>query len=116
MVPKLVVGRAFQIIGTGPNHLILTATRAVPGDPELHENMADFFLARERSADIFVGGRLIGAKSLAPGQWVGGKMESDHAKTLNPGDVLWVPAGHPQRVTPRRGKPFRYMVVKIAKK
>lgn len=114
-VANLPEGQAYNVMRKGPNYMLLTAVRGVPGKPELHEGMADLFIALEGGAEVRVGGRLVGGKTYAPGEWMDGRIEGGEIRRLGVGDILWVPAGLPHQVTPSGGKPFRYMVVKVAK-
>lgn len=93
-------GLGFGLIRTGDNYVVMTAVRAVPGNPELHEGMADLFIVQEGSADICVGGRLVDGKAAGPGEWMGGRVEGGKVTSVAAGDILWVPAGEPHQVTP----------------
>lgn len=114
MVATLKDGRAGMMIRQGGNYMIFTVVRAVPGDPELHEGMADLFMVQEGRANIRVGGKLVDGKLIGPGEWAGGRVDGGEVRHVTTGDMLWVPAGQPHQVTPSGGA-FRYIVVKIAK-
>jgi mannose-6-phosphate isomerase-like protein (cupin superfamily) len=98
----------------GPNYLVMNAIRVVPGVPERHEQMADLFIVQAGAADVLIGGELTGDKAITPGEHRGGSMTGGHVRHVAVGDLLWIPAGVPHKVTPTPGAPFRYLVVKIA--
>jgi mannose-6-phosphate isomerase-like protein (cupin superfamily) len=113
MVATLDDGRAAAVLRRGENYLVMTAVRAVPGEPEVHERMADLFIVQEGSAKVHLGGSLAGGRLVSPGEWVGGRISGGEVRPLGPGDLLWIPAGWPHQVTPEANRPFRYLVVKV---
>ena len=97
---------------TGPGVTLLAALRDGPGEVELHERMADQFVAQAGHATVRVGGTVAGNRQTGPGEFKGGAITGGHAYEMGPGDILWIPAGAPHQVTPRGGV-FRYLAFKF---
>ena len=113
LVADQATGVAFNVFRSGGNFMTLSVMRTAPAKPELHDSLADFFIVRQGTASVRVGGELIGAKSSSPGEWSGGEIKGGKLQKLAPGDVLWIPAGMPHQVLPDPGQSFRYLVVKV---
>ena len=96
--------------------------RDVSGRPELHEQVADIFVVQAGRAVIVSGGRVEGAELMEPGEWNGGQIVSDTARSgarpivrqpAGPGDVVVIPAGVPHQVEVPRGESVTYLVLKV---
>ncbi len=85
--------------------------REAPGMAEIHTLDTDIVYVLEGSAIIVTGGKVIGAKEIAPNEIRGSTIEGGTAQRLAKGDLFIVPNGVPhwfQDVQP----PLLYYVVK----
>lgn len=108
-------GLASQTFWNDDRHQFMTAARSAPGEAEWHERYADLFVVQSGTADVLLGGKVVGNRVTAPGERRGGEIVGGHVRRIGVGDVLWIPAGTPHKVVPLPDAPFRYVVVKIAK-
>ncbi len=97
------------------NHSVMLARREASGEAEIHEGMVDIFIVQSGEADLVVGGKILGAKTTAPGEQRGTGIAEGQKTHMEPGDVVHIPAGTPHQVLLRPGMRFAYLVVKIAK-
>ena len=100
-------------VRSGDRYEVMRSVRVQPGSPERHETVSDLFIVQEGTGDVRVGGALLGAKKIRPGEWYGGRIEGGEVHSLAPGDMLWIPANTPHQTTPTSGR-FAYVVVKMA--
>jgi len=101
-------------VRSGDSYEVMRTVRVQPGSPERHETVSDLFIVQEGTGDVRVGGEMVGAKRIKPGEWYGGRIEGGEVHSLGPGDMLWIPVGAPHQTTPTSGR-FAYVVVKMAK-
>ena len=101
-------------VRSGDSYEVMRSVRVQPGSPERHETVSDLFIVQEGTGDVRVGGALLGAKQIRPGEWYGGRIEGGEVHSLAPGDMLWIPANTPHQTTPSSGR-FAYVVVKMTK-
>ncbi len=107
--------KAAGTLATFSNHSVMLARREASGEAEIHEGMVDIFIVQSGEADLVVGGKVLGAKTTAPGEQRGTGIEGGQTSRLEPGDVVHIPAGAPHQVLLKPGTRFTYLVVKIAK-
>lgn len=67
----------------------------VVNEGEIHDNESDLWQCLEGSVTFVCGGVLESRKShpTKPGEWSGSGIGGGKEYTLNPGDILWIPAG-----------------------
>jgi quercetin dioxygenase-like cupin family protein len=90
---------------------VMTGHREKPGEVELHTYDTDFFYVVDGTATFVVGGKGIGMRQIAPGEFRGTSIEGGDAFHLKKGDVIIVPKGTPHQYTEVSGA-FDYFVVK----
>ena len=104
---------ASERLATFGNHLTMIARRDADGSAEIHENQVDFFFVQSGTATLVYGGEVPGAKTTAPHELRGAAVKGGQRKTLNPGDVVHIPAGVPHQLLVPAGKEFTYFVIKV---
>ena len=104
---------AFEQLASFGNHLTMLARREGDGSAEIHETQVDFFFVQSGTATLVYGGELPGAKTTAPGELRGPAVKGGERKTLNPGDVVHIPAKVPHQLLVPAGKEFTYFVIKV---
>lgn len=102
-----------QTIVTEGNHRFLVTHREAAGQSELHEKESDIVYAQNGSAKVVFGGKMIDAKTTAPGELRGSGIEGGQERLIEPGDVMVVPSKMPHQFFPQGNKPFNYFVVKV---
>jgi mannose-6-phosphate isomerase-like protein (cupin superfamily) len=78
---------------------VMAGHREKPGDVEFHTYDTDFFYVVDGTATFVVGGKGIGMKEIAPGEFRGTSIEGGEAFHLKKGDVIIVPKGTPHQYT-----------------
>lgn len=104
---------AFERLASFGNHLTMIARREADGSAEIHETQVDFFFVQSGTATLVYGGELPGAKTTAPGELRGPAVKGGERKTLNPGDVVHIPAKVPHQLLVPQGQEFTYFVIKV---
>jgi len=104
---------AFEPLAAFGNHLTMLARREADGTGEIHESQVDFFFVQSGTATLVYGGELPGARTTAPGELRGPAVKGGERKTLNPGDVVHIPAKVPHQLLVPAGKAFTYFVIKV---
>lgn len=94
------------------NHYTMVAHRQGNGSAELHETEADLFVVESGSARLIVGGKIVDPKTTAPNEVRGPSIEGGVEKTLEPGDIVHIPAKTPHQLL-LNGKEFTYFVMKV---
>jgi quercetin dioxygenase-like cupin family protein len=90
---------------------VMTGHCEKPGEAEFHTYDTDFFYVVDGTATYVVGGKGVGMKQIAPGEFRGTSIEGGEAFHLKKGDVIIVPKGTPHQYTEVNGS-FDYFVVK----
>lgn len=94
------------------NYWMLAGRRDKPGQSELHEKDTDVFYVLQGSATFVTGGKMLDAKTTAPGELRGSGIEGGEPRTLSKDDVIVIPAGTPHWFKEVQGT-FLYFVVKV---
>jgi mannose-6-phosphate isomerase-like protein (cupin superfamily) len=106
-------GSASETIGEFPQHKAMLSFRARSGEVEVHEEWADLFLVLAGAATMVVGGTVVGAHAIAPGETRGASIEGGMHQNLRGGDVVHVPAGTPHQFLLSGDKSVTSLVIKI---
>lgn len=109
-------GTASARLSEYPDHYTMIALRHKDGGAEIHENFADFFLVVQGHATLVTGGSVEGGKEVSPGEFRGGTLRNGTSMTLNPGDVVHIPATVPHQMLVPDGSTFIYFVIKVKEK
>jgi mannose-6-phosphate isomerase-like protein (cupin superfamily) len=88
--------------------------RDKPGQVEVHDKEMDVLYITDGTATFVTGGKIVGAKSSRPDQWLGTDITGGTTHKLVKGDVIVVPAGMPHWFKEVPG-PLSYYVVKVIK-
>jgi len=117
LAPKMNAGKvASTTLETYDRHLTMIAHREGPGESEIHEKMADFFIVQSGEATLVVGGKMRGSKSTGPGELRGPSIDGGTKHKLTTGDVVHIPANVPHQLLINDGKQFTYFVIKVESK
>jgi mannose-6-phosphate isomerase-like protein (cupin superfamily) len=106
-------GSASETIGEFPNHKAMLSFRARSGEVEVHAEWADLFVVLNGVATLVVGGTVIGARTVGPGETRGDAIEGGLHQNLKAGDVAHVPAGTPHQFLLAGDKTITSLVLKI---
>jgi mannose-6-phosphate isomerase-like protein (cupin superfamily) len=109
-------GTASAKLNEYPNHYTMIALRHKDGGAEIHANFADFFLVVQGQATLVTGGSVEGGKEVSSGEFRGGAVRNGTSMTLNPGDVVHIPATVPHQMLVPEGSTFIYFVIKVKEK
>jgi mannose-6-phosphate isomerase-like protein (cupin superfamily) len=90
---------------------VLASRRERPGQSEVHAGDTDIFVVIDGRATIVLGGSMIDAKEISPGELRGRGIRGGTEYLLEPGVVLTVPRNTPHWVR-ETGPGFRYYVIK----
>ena len=107
---------ASEQLGNQGNFTFMVARRDQHGEPEVHANWNDIFIAQDGEATLLYGGKVEGGRETQPGETRGGKIVGGAAQKLAAGDMAVIPAGMPHQTNVDAGKSFTYMVIKVEKK
>jgi mannose-6-phosphate isomerase-like protein (cupin superfamily) len=94
--------------------LVSGSHRDKPGQVEVHDKEMDVIYVTDGTATFVSGGKIVGAKSSRPDQWLGTDITGGTTQKLVKGDVIVVPAGTPHWFKEVPG-PISYYVVKVIK-
>jgi mannose-6-phosphate isomerase-like protein (cupin superfamily) len=108
-------GLVARLATADPSSRTLVVRRERSGETEVHDAMNDVIVAREGHATIVMGGKAEGGRQTGPGEWIGGRIVGGREYRLQPGDVLWIPAGTPHRMLIEPAGTFSYLAIKSAK-
>jgi mannose-6-phosphate isomerase-like protein (cupin superfamily) len=104
-------GETGSAIITNSEFKVMASRRDKPGQSEVHVTDTDIFVVVDGTATIVIGGRMVDAKEVSPGELRGSGIEGGTDYKLEKGVVLTVPRNTPHWV--KETLPgFRYFVVK----
>ena len=104
-----------QLLNRG-NHTFMVIRRDQSGEPEVHANWTDVFIAQDGEGTLTYGGKVEGGRETQPGETRGGKIVGGSSQKVVAGDMAVIPAGMPHLTSVENGKSFTYMVIKVEKK
>lgn len=87
--------------------------RAGTGDAEQHEDMGDFFIVRSGEATLVIGGKLHQPHEVSPGEYRAPSIVGGEKRTIDPGDIIHIPAKMPHHVLITPGRTLSYVIVKV---
>ncbi len=105
-------GVTYNISDDGRAQFILNR-RAGPSEPEVHAEWDDLLVFQSGIGKVRFGGQLRGASLRGRKEKRGGELLGALTSTVEPGDVLRIPAGVPHQVEPLGDAPIVYLVVKL---
>lgn len=96
------------------NHTISISRRDKDGLAEVHEKFVDVMIIQSGEATLVVGGQAIDPITTGPGESRGKSIRGGITKTLQPGDVVRIPARTPHQFFVPSGGQITYVLIKIA--
>jgi mannose-6-phosphate isomerase-like protein (cupin superfamily) len=93
------------------NHWASITHREGDGEGEVHETVADIFVAQSGGATLIVGGKLIEPREVSKGELKGKGIDGGVRQKLSPGDIVHIPANTPHQLLVPNS--FDYFVVKV---
>ena len=106
-------GQASETLKQYPGHATMLSFRSRDGEAVLHEKFADIFHVLAGKATLVTGGIISGARTIAPGETRGDRIEGGLRQELRAGDLAHVPAGLPHQMLVAGENTFTAFVVKI---
>ncbi len=104
-------GETGSALITNSEFKVMASRRDKPGQSELHVSDTDVFVVIDGNATIVIGGKMIDAKQVSPGEIRGSGIEGGTDYRREKGVVITVPRNTPHWV--KQAQPgFRYFVVK----
>jgi glc operon protein GlcG len=103
--------RGAVLFDEGERYMVHASRREQPGMAEIHTEDADIVHVLDGEATLVTGGRAVGSRMTAAGEWRGTSIEGGEERMLRKGDVVIVPAGVPHWFK-KTTTPFLYYVVK----
>jgi mannose-6-phosphate isomerase-like protein (cupin superfamily) len=99
-------------VTSGANYTVMAAQRTAGGEPEMHDRDTDVFRIMSGSATFVTGGRILGARTIEPGETRGTAIEGGVTRQLSVGDVVVIEKGLPHWFKAVEGR-LEYFVVKV---
>lgn len=117
LAPKVdaqkIASEGFGKLGTNATAQI--SHREGDGVAELHELKDDFFVVESGEATLEVGGTVVDPKKTEPHEVRGPSIKGAEKKQLAAGDIVYIPANTPHRLSLNKGKQFTYFVIKVSR-
>jgi mannose-6-phosphate isomerase-like protein (cupin superfamily) len=111
-VKDTIRGPAVKVYFTHDNFLGEVAARAKTGQVEIHNKWTDYMLVLDGDAKLTVGGTAVNMKKIGPGESRGDSITGGRTVSLQPGDIVTIPAGMPHWMQLTPGARIRYFVAK----
>ena len=106
-------GSASETLKEYPQHLAMLSYRSRSGEVEVHERFADLFVVLAGAATLVTGGKVTGARIIAPGETRGDSIAGGTPQNLRPGDVAHIPAGTPHQLLLKGDETITSLVMKV---
>ena len=99
----------------GSSNVAITR-REANGIPEVHAQMDDYFVVESGEATLVIGGEVVNAKQVGPGETRGDSIKGGERRKLTTGDIVHIPTDLPHQLLVDNGKLFTYFVIKVKAK
>lgn len=86
--------------------------RDAVGLVDIHGKWNEQFVIVQGTADMKVGGKMIGGRQTGSNEWHGDAIEGGQTYKIGPGDVIWVKMGVPHQMILPPGGDIRYFIFK----
>jgi len=113
-VAAALAGKGGSLVAT-KDFTIAGSHRDKPGQVEVHARETDIFYVTDGEATLVFGGKVVGAKTTAPGQIRGSGITGGTTQQLKKGDVVTIPAGTPHWFKELGTPTISYLTVKVLK-
>jgi len=80
---------------------------------EIHDHWAEFQIIRNGEGTMRLGGTVVNAQTIGPGETRGTALEGAFGQPLRAGDLLYIPAGTPHHTIVERTKSQDKLIVKV---
>jgi len=104
---------SFSVLARYDHTVSAIIHRAVTGEAELHDTMADYFIVRSGRGSLVVGGVMQSPRQVGPGEFAAASIAGGTTHPLLPGDVVFIPAKQPHHVLVDKGASLTYMIIKV---
>jgi mannose-6-phosphate isomerase-like protein (cupin superfamily) len=104
---------ATENLGDYGSHYVLMVYREGNGPAELHAKLTDFYVVKEGSATLYIGGKITESKEIEPGEVRGKSIEGGKTYKLEAGDTVDIPPNTPHQITLGKGETITYMILKV---
>jgi len=98
------------------NYATSMSHREGNGDAEVHEKITDIVVVQSGQATLLLGGKMVNAKTIRPGEIRAPSGEGGVKHDIGPGDVVNIPANVLHQFFVAPGKQITYFVIKIQSK
>jgi len=106
--------QAAENLGDFGNHTAWLAHREANGEMEIHQGWADLMFVVSGEATLLIGGKVVNARTTAPGEIRGTTSTGGEKKVIRQGDVVQVAAGVPHQFLIPAGRQITFFTMKIA--
>jgi len=100
-------------LGEWGNYRGALSHREKSGEPEVHDHVSDLFVIQSGGGTVVTGGKGVGLKETAKGEWRGGSIEGGDKRKVGPGDVVHIPARTPHQFLLDPGQKVTYLTFKV---
>lgn len=104
---------ALEQLGDFGAHYVLMVYREASGPAEIHDTQTDFYVVQSGTATLHLGGTVVDAKTVEPGEVRGSSIEGGRTVKLSAGDTVNIPPKTPHHVVVAPGESITYMIVKV---
>lgn len=94
---------------------VMNTAREKSGQAEVHDDWTDNLAVQEGEATLITGGKVVDAKTTAPGEHRGASITGGTAMPMRPGDYFLIPAGTPHQMIVAPGKRVKFLAFKTKK-
>jgi len=96
-----------------PTHAVYTIHRNVTADAEQHVGVTDYWIVENGEGTLVVGGEIVDAREVGPGEYRGPAIKGGTEYELQPGDEVTIPPHVSHQVLVEDGKFITYTIVKV---
>jgi hypothetical protein len=102
-----------RTVGAHPSYSYVQARRTSSGVPEVHDRWIDVVMVQAGHARLLTGGHVDGSGLASPGEHRGGTIVGGTGRSVDPGDLVVIPAGVPHQYQLATGDSIRYLTIKV---
>lgn len=102
-----------RVLGEFPSHRVLLIHREGNGPAEIHDEWTDFYVVKQGTATLQIGGKIQNPTTLEPGELRGASLVGAKTLKLQAGDTVNIPPKTPHQILLPDGSRFTYLIVKV---